>query len=1137
MRVFYLIIISIFIQINSLDKYENQFYEKVKIEEIIQELESEKLSKNETEQIIKNIISLLDRYVFIDIAKNPPQPDGYEKYHESFNMIEELNKINTEDRTFYDFYRDIRIVFGKTKDLHLSMSSKITYSFCFPLKFIVKKTNEIFRIYAEIKEECSDSLDEETRKTINNNKNISINLIKDKDPFDYIQNYNGYFRTLRNKHSQFSLNLRMISEATFSNYPFLVNDLTNITINYLNGDNVTLDYLGIKPNKTNEEFYTFYTREMIKDIDNSIFQLKNNFLEKKGKKLISDSKEIKWDVTTEDKYFKCRVDNEKKVNVFYQSSFSLNFEKTPYVFYKCFSLFNENNYPIIGIENENGGGIVELSVLLQNLLQPKIAQNLHFSMKHNDKIKFAYGSIFNETTNIENCETYNNPDELFEKNETDDYGNNVLHNRTIIFNFGMSKTDRLTYNNNRYYYFKNNLRKSTDILIFTDSFSYSATSVFIKGLQNTGGAIIVGFNGNPTLKEEPFDASQSPSFILPHFTNCILEDGKCVSCDDNDLYEIYEEKKICMIKDSAFKPLFEKGFYFVQLTIVQTYDDNYLNNTFKYKVPREYLIDPIDERSDLYNKYTDERYEEFIDEAKRILKKYEINCNANNEKLVKEDENCAFDDDKYAHGGYSCENGEWSKNCKPYYCDIGYYFDQYKKKCIKDPCYLETQYIEGEYNKNITVKEDETILLSFLNPNYTYFLISDKDIIYDEKQLKTKFYAINPGYFQSKNVFLKSHGENANVQIKSYQMKVNVRVIKNEKDFEVNDIFLVNNETNQEIIFFESDKDYVYFIGSEDGNSKIYGRVYNDDIQPEDIIKINQDKFNETTNKIITINKNTLYILIKNISDVSSLNYLFQPLEIKDNEFRLRNDKKKYFVYLQKNNTYKLIKNNVLEKAMLKLSRKTLDSELTIKEDSINEEKKVNKENLYYEISSNVEIYVNNSDSLLEFQYKNNKEIPKLDETSKTKYQLNNDTEGNAFIIFNPKEKDLKLEILLESENEFNFNFFSGFAKLPYFYIPKDYNEKKVKKMTLMIQNPFSTENITLYNDENFVVLISVKTNDVKNKIFLSYNYTLIPEKNSNHIWLIILIVTIVLIIIGFVAYLIMSKRKKTIEDIDNLTI
>ena len=146
MRVFYLIIISIFIQINSLDKYENQFYEKVKIEEIIQELESEKLSKSDSEQIIKNIISLLDRYVFMDIAKNPPQPDGYEKYHESFNMIEELNKINTEDRTFYDLYRDIRIVFGKTKDLHLSMSSKITYSFCFPLKFIVKKTNEIFRI-------------------------------------------------------------------------------------------------------------------------------------------------------------------------------------------------------------------------------------------------------------------------------------------------------------------------------------------------------------------------------------------------------------------------------------------------------------------------------------------------------------------------------------------------------------------------------------------------------------------------------------------------------------------------------------------------------------------------------------------------------------------------------------------------------------------------------------------------------------------------------------------------------------------------------------------------------------------------------------------------------------------------------
>ena len=28
----------------------------------------------------------------------------------------------------------------------------------------------------------------------------------------------------------------------------------------------------------------------------------------------------------------------------------------------------------------------------------------------------------------------------------------------------------------------------------------------------------------------------------------------------------------------------------------------------------------------------------------------------------------------------------WSNICKPFYCDIGYYYDTYQKKCIEDIC-------------------------------------------------------------------------------------------------------------------------------------------------------------------------------------------------------------------------------------------------------------------------------------------------------------------------------------------------------------------------------------------------------------------------------------------------------------------
>ena len=45
------------------------------------------------------------------------------------------------------------------------------------------------------------------------------------------------------------------------------------------------------------------------------------------------------------------------------------------------------------------------------------------------------------------------------------------------------------------------IKRPTDIvIIFTDSFSFSATSGLIKGLQNTGGAITIGYLGNPKIK-------------------------------------------------------------------------------------------------------------------------------------------------------------------------------------------------------------------------------------------------------------------------------------------------------------------------------------------------------------------------------------------------------------------------------------------------------------------------------------------------------------------------------------------------------------------------------------------------------------------------------------------------------------
>ena len=63
------------------------------------------------------------------------------------DLIKELNDINKNDRTFYDFYRDVQNVLDKTRDRHLMIYVDKTpngleiiyYYFCIPFKYMVEE--------------------------------------------------------------------------------------------------------------------------------------------------------------------------------------------------------------------------------------------------------------------------------------------------------------------------------------------------------------------------------------------------------------------------------------------------------------------------------------------------------------------------------------------------------------------------------------------------------------------------------------------------------------------------------------------------------------------------------------------------------------------------------------------------------------------------------------------------------------------------------------------------------------------------------------------------------------------------------------------------------------------------------------
>ena len=63
---------------------------------------------------------------------------------------------------------------------------------------------------------------------------------------------------------------------------------------------------------------------------------------------------IKWDYESKEGIIKCKIDEDNKKNVMYQSSFGpSNYYEYEEVMFKCFDAFYSNNYEIIIIESNN----------------------------------------------------------------------------------------------------------------------------------------------------------------------------------------------------------------------------------------------------------------------------------------------------------------------------------------------------------------------------------------------------------------------------------------------------------------------------------------------------------------------------------------------------------------------------------------------------------------------------------------------------------------------------------------------------------------------------------------------------------------------------------------------------------------
>ena len=306
-----------------------------------------------------------------------------------------------------------------------------------------------------------------------------------------------------------------------------------------------------------------------------------------------------------------------------------------------------------------------------------MTSRFYSTFRHGQYLDKYYNNNFVDHSIVETCKVPNKS-YILEKIRSIDYGEGVINNVTEpLRRFGQHREEF-----NEVKKSLKNKRKPNEILIFTDGYSASAASLFTKSLQNEGGAIVVGYNGNPN-SSAIFDGSQ-------HFST------------------VFNYQDLITLEPNLTEQMENEGIYFTQ--ICRT------NNLFDYRdirVPEEFNIMEVDEVSDIYEAYNeDENYNLFMAKANELFEKYETHCNYKNKRMTLFDDKCTFQDDKFAHGGHPCnENKNWDMDmdkCQKVYCDEGYLMDYQENKCVRDPCVPEKD--DGKGGIGTYIKMDLFIL-------------------------------------------------------------------------------------------------------------------------------------------------------------------------------------------------------------------------------------------------------------------------------------------------------------------------------------------------------------------------------------------------------------------------------------------
>ena len=275
---------------------------------VIDYLSKTKLDEYYYKMIKKSISSAFkDAYAYNEIAANPPQPNFHNNYHQKIDIQKSINEINETNISVYHFYEEIKKRISDLKDLnidiqnhnkHLDILSSL-YLAC-PIDFVIKKgSNNLTKLYCSFNRNYKNIFEKEIINEIKENINISIVSINGKDPYDFIINFGGNIKSGKNPHATFSNKFNTHNGENLATYPLNKEDL-NMDIIFQNGKKLIIKYVILSKNKIQD-----LNSALLKKYEYRNIKIKNK----------------EWDDDEDDNsifdFFHCRIDNENKINIFF----------------------------------------------------------------------------------------------------------------------------------------------------------------------------------------------------------------------------------------------------------------------------------------------------------------------------------------------------------------------------------------------------------------------------------------------------------------------------------------------------------------------------------------------------------------------------------------------------------------------------------------------------------------------------------------------------------------------------------------------------------------------------------------------------------------------------------------------------